>query len=161
MDKAETLSPLCLTDDPTKYRVPLSISENGEMTLFVGDAHIRMFTDKTLPDCLKPTLTQIRVIQGDRPFRGDMYSTQLMRGEWMTNKTGIRSLDRIGWRVNKTLYVLIVDIEDFKMLRGENDFDNMTNYKGGNFMLLVDIHVIYDDSNFPRSKVINNVNTRE
>jgi len=122
MNQYDRLSPLALHDDTNLYRVPLTFptSQEGNIVVFVGDAHIRMFSYKTLPDFLKASIVQIKLIQGNTPF-----VEESLRDSWMTNKTSIDSLDKVGWRINDFFYIVIVNRENFMSLRGENDIKNL------------------------------------
>ena len=122
MNQYDRLSPLAVHGDTNLFRVPLTFptTQEGNIVVFVGDAHIRMFSYKTLPDFLKASIVQIKLIQGNTPFKeGDF------RDSWMTNKTGIDSLDKVGWRINDMFYIVIINKENFMSLRGENDMHNL------------------------------------
>lgn len=128
MNAYDKLSPLTLADNPSLVRVPVVInSEKGEMTVFVGDAHIRIYTNKTLPDHMKASISQIHVIQGNKPFAPG--SGGLAAGSWMSNLTGIEILNTIGWRVHEGFFVVIVDYADFDAMRGVNDFIRVPAFK--------------------------------
>jgi hypothetical protein len=122
MNQYDRLSPLAVLDDVNLYRVPITFptAQDGNIVVFVGDAHIRMFNNKTLPDFLKTSIVEIKLIQGRTPFRDEG-----LRDGWMTNKTGINSLDKIGWQIDETFYVVIVNRENFMSLRGENDMQRL------------------------------------
>ena len=118
MNEHDRLSPLAVYDNPKLFRVPLTFpfSQEGNVVLYVGDAHMRIFKEKDLPDFIKTSLVQIKLIQGRTEFK-----EAGLRDSWMSNRTGIDSLDNIGWRVNEYLFVVIVNKEDFYSLRGTND----------------------------------------
>lgn len=122
MNEHDRLSPLAVYNDSRFFRVPLELpsSQEGNVTLFVGDAHIRIFKEKDLPDFVKTSLVQIKLIQGQTEFK-----EAGLRDSWMSNRTGIDSLNDIGWRVNEFLFVVIMNKENFYSLRGTNDIKNI------------------------------------
>ena len=118
MNEHDRLSPLAVYDNPKLFRVPITFpsTQEGSVVLFVGDAHMRIFKEKDLPDFVKTSLVQIKLIQGRTEFK-----EAGLRDSWMSNRTGVDSLDNIGWRVNEYLFVVIMNKEDFYSLRGTND----------------------------------------
>lgn len=118
MNEHDRLSPLAVYNNSSLIRVPLTFpsTQEGSVVLYVGDAHMRIFKEKDLPDFIKTSLVQIKLIQGRTEFK-----EARLRDSWMSNRTGIDSLDNIGWRVNEYLFVVIVNKEDFYSLRGTND----------------------------------------
>ena len=64
MNNYDKLSPLAIINNPSLIRVPVTMNpNNGDIVVFVGDAHIRIYNDQTLPDHLKASLVQIRTTQ--------------------------------------------------------------------------------------------------
>lgn len=122
MNKYDSYSPLALHDDSRLVRVPITfpLSHEGKIVVFVGDAHVRMFSHENLPDFIKLSIVQIKLIQGNTKF-----VDAGLRDVWMSNKTGIDSLDKVGWRVDDNFYIVIIDRENFMSLRGENDMDKL------------------------------------
>lgn len=122
MNEHDRLSPLAVYDNPKLFRVPITFpsTQEGSVVLFVGDAHMRIFKEKDLPDFVKTSLVQIKLIQGRTEFK-----EAGLRDSWMSNRTGIDSLNNIGWRINDFFYIVIVNRENFMSLRGENDIKNL------------------------------------
>ena len=122
MNQYDSYSPLALHDDSRLVRVPLTfpLSHEGKIVVFVGDAHVRMFSHENLPDFLKLSIVQIKLIQGNTKF-----VDAGLRDVWMSNKTGIDALDKVGWRVDDNFYIVIISRENFMSLRGENDMDKL------------------------------------
>lgn len=119
MNNYDKLSPLAIINNPNLIRVPVTMNpNNGDIVVFVGDAHIRIYNDQTLPDHLKASLVQIRTIQNSRPFISSGFQT----GAWVNNKTNISALDTIGWRVQENFFVVVMNFDDFDSMRGKNDF---------------------------------------
>lgn len=118
MNEHDRLSPLAVYNNSSLIRVPLTFpsTQEGNVVLYVGDAHMRIFKEKDLPDFVKTSLVQIKLIQGRTEFK-----EAGLRDSWMSNRTGIDSLDNLGWRVNEYLFVVIMDEKDFYSLRGIND----------------------------------------
>ena len=81
MNNYDKLSPLAIINNPSLIRVPVTMNpNNGDIVVFVGDAHIRIYNDQTLPDHLKASLVQIRTIQNSRPFISSGFQT----GAWVS-----------------------------------------------------------------------------
>ena len=85
----------------SSYRVPMWTAEN-EYEISVGENHCRMFTNDTLPDRVKTAISMINA-----------YPTRDY-AEWEINPINVYinhqdpSLDEIGWRINRSMYMLVL-----------------------------------------------------
>jgi len=86
------------------YRVPMWTAED-EYEISVGENHSRMFTNETLPDRVKTVISMINA-----------YPTRDY-ADWEINPINVYinhqdpSLDDIGWRINRSMYMLVLTNE--------------------------------------------------
>jgi hypothetical protein len=84
------------------YRTPMMV-EKYNYALCIGKDKIRNFSEETLPDKIKATMTMIHAFPPS------------FREKWAINPIDAyinvqdKKLDDIGWQVTKNLYILILD----------------------------------------------------
>jgi hypothetical protein len=115
-DKINTdnLCPLAHPDNWHLYRVPLRRVGDDHYVYF-GNGLCRIYTSKTLPDCIKHKLTMV------------LASNSIGLADEDSRSFGIFSLmnvcpqhmGEIGWRSSNTYFVVVISREDLDSLIGE------------------------------------------
>lgn len=92
-------------------RVPVFI-DDGEYCICVGKGEYRYYTQDTLPDAVKALFSMIHTI----PFN-DKQPWEVNPVDVYINNHDAR-LNETGWRVNESIYMLVLDNELLEQLRG-------------------------------------------
>jgi len=110
----QSLSPMGHEFGGGLYRVPVQI-ENERHTVYVADNHKRMFDADSLPNFLKHKLAMITV-SGHGELLDDVALTRLH-----LFATRLGDLERIGWRVSNTFYIVVMTDDELESLKGNSD----------------------------------------
>ena len=109
----EHLEPLELSKQETVYMVPL-IRSPDKYEVYVGQNYTRIFTDKTLPSYMKRVMaliepTTTHVMEDDEVSHWDLYICR------------VRNMEYTGWRASKSIYIIVLDEDQLKEIKGEHD----------------------------------------
>lgn len=98
------------------FRLPLEVKKYGIYVIGIGRKYNRIFNNKTLPDFIKSKLTIIKAIDGKYIEDAEVHPV----GAYLyTGKD--KDMAEIGWRVSTSLYIIIVNRDEYMQLRGEHD----------------------------------------